>query len=89
MKTYDFTPLKNNDTEYQKITDSVSERYKGDWDDRIHDSYLRYVKQTEELSLKVHIIRCKAETLEKEAEGLKIEELQRKADSLCREADAI
>lgn len=89
MKTYDLTPLKNNDVEYGKVIESVSEHYKGDWDDKIHDSYLRYVKQVQEQSQKVHYIRCKAETLEKEVEGLKLDELQKRVESLCREANSV
>lgn len=89
MKIYDLTPVRNNDVEYKKAAEAVAEHYKGAWDDKIHDSYLRYVKQIQEQSHKVHMIRCKAETLEKEVEGLKIEEQQKKAEGLCREADSI
>lgn len=89
MRTIDLSSLKNNDSEYEKLIDSATDSYKGDWDDQIHDSYLRYLKQIQEQSRTIHVIRCKAETLEKEAEGLKIEEVRRKADSLCREADSV
>lgn len=89
MKTVDLTPLKNNDTEYEKLAATVSEHYKCDWDDAVHDSYGVYVKQVNEKSRSVRVIRCKAEALAKEAEGLRIEELIRKAASLCREAGDI
>lgn len=89
MKTYDLTPLKSNDVEYGEAVESVVEYYRGDWDDEIHDSYMRYVKQVQEQSQKIHVIRCKAETLKKEVEGLNVEELKQIADSLCREADSV
>ena len=89
MKTVDLTPLKSIDTEYERSSDTVSENYKGDWDDKIHNSYLMYLKQIQENSRKIHVIRCKAETLVKEAEGLKIDELKRRGEALCREADSV
>ena len=89
MKIYDLTPLKNNDEEYRKLKELVSERYKDDWDDKVHDSYLIYVKQVQEQLQKLHVIRCKADILEKEAENLNVEELQKRAENLCREADSI
>ena len=89
MKAYDFTPLKTNDVEYQNLVASVTEHYIGDWDDRIHESYMKYLKQVAEHSSKVNDIKCKIEAMEKEVCGFKTEELQIRAESLCREADAI
>lgn len=85
----DLTPLKKNDMEYQRLAASISERYKCEWDDTVHDSYGVYVKQVEERSRSLRIIRCKAEALEKEAESLKIDELISKAVILCREAGSV
>ena len=89
MTTYDFAPLIKNDIEYGKMVETVTRCYKKDWDDKIHDSYLRYVKQVQENFRKIHSIRCKAETLEKEAYDLKTKELQTIAEHLCTEADSI
>ena len=89
MKVVDLAPLKSIDTEYEKVYDTVSENYKGDWDDKIHDSYLRYLKQVHENSRKIHVIRCKAETLEKELYGLRVDELKKMSEILCREADSV
>ena len=88
MKTVDLTPLKQNDAEYEGLAASVSERYKCEWDDAVHDSYSVYVKQADERSRSVRVIRCKAEALVKEAEGLKTDELIMKAAILCREAES-
>ena len=89
MKNIDFTPLIQNDIEYQILVQSVCESYKGDWDDKIHDSYLRYVNQVQEQSQMVHEIRCKAEILQKEVEELQIEEIHKTANSLCKEAYSV
>ena len=89
MKIVDLTPLKNNDTEYERLAASVSERYKCEWDDAVHDSYGVYVRQVDERSRSVRVIRCKAEALAKEAEGLKIDELIRKTAILCREVESV
>lgn len=89
MKIVDLTPLKNNDAEYEKVAASVSEHYKCEWDDAVHDSYNVFVKQVEERSRSVRVIRCKAEALAKEADSLKIDELIKKAVILCREAGTV
>lgn len=89
MRIIDLTPLEKNDTQYERLAASVFEHYKCEWDDAVHDSYGIYVKQVEERSLAVRVIRCKTEALAKEAEGLKIDELVRKAAMLCREAGGI
>lgn len=89
MRTVDLTPLKDNDTQYEKIVVELADRFKCEWDDSIHDSYDLYVRQLQEHSQEVRAIRCKAETLEKEAEELKVDELKKKADVLCREADSV
>lgn len=89
MKTVDITSIRDIDIQYEKIVSTLGERYKGEWDDAVHESYGRFVNQLYDLSREVKTIRCKVETLEKETEGLKIEELTRKAEILCKEADAV
>lgn len=89
MKTVDITLIRDIDIQYEKSVSNLGEKYKGEWDDAIHESYGRYVTQLQELSREVKSIRCKVETLEKEAEELKIEELARKAEMLCKEADEV
>lgn len=89
MRTVDLTPLINNDHEYEKAYLNISEKYKCNWDDTVHDSYLRLVKDIQEYSSNIHRIRCKAECLEKEIEALNVDSMMTKADSLCREANSI
>ncbi len=89
MKAVDLTPLKNNDAEFEKLASAVTDHYKCDWNDAVHDSYGSFVKQVQERSRSIRVVRCKAEELEKEAEGLKIDEQIRKTASLCREAENV
>lgn len=89
MKQYDLIPLKDNDNEYAKLSGSVEADYKGSWDDKVHDSYAGYVKHVQENSRRVHVIRCKAETIEKELDGLKIDDMTSLSLQLCREVDSI
>jgi len=89
MRTVDLTPLKDNDTQYEKIVVELANRFKCEWDDSIHDSYDLYVRQLQEHTKEVRAIRCKAETLEKEAEELKVDEIKKMADVLFREADLV
>lgn len=89
MKEINLSPLIHSDIEYGKIVTKLGERFKCEWDDSVHDSYGLYIKQLQEYSREVHSIRCKAETLEREIADLKITELKKKVEILCREADAI
>lgn len=89
MKVMDLSPLKNNDAEFQKITTAISEKFKCDWDDSIHDSYGKYVSFSQQCSQEVRSIRCKAESLTAEVEDLEIEKLKNRAAELCKEADAV
>ena len=89
MKTVNLAPLLKLDKEYENACNTASENYKGAWDDSIHDSYMVLLKLMQENVRKIHVIRCKAETLNKETEGLKVEELKRLSDNLCREADSV
>ena len=89
MNEFDFSPLINTDSCYERLVESIVEKYKCDWDDKIHDSFFPYVESMQENSLRIHEIRCKAETLGKEVEGLRIEEKIRKADNLCNEVASL
>ena len=85
----DITAIKENDTQYGQNVSETESRYKCDWDDAVHDSYGVLVKQLLDNAERVRNIRCKAETLQKEVEGLDIDALKEKADVLCKEAESI
>lgn len=89
MKTVDLTPLLDNDSEFAKLVGSVSEKYKCDWDDAVHDSYGAFVRNLDDYSKQIHSIRCKAETLEKEESALNVDDVVSSADRLCREAESV
>lgn len=89
METVDLSQLKNNDLEYEKIAADLAEHYKCDWDDSVHDSYGRYVKQIQDNSKIVHTIRCKIEILVKEVDAFDIEKLREQAVSLEREVESM
>lgn len=89
MKTIDLTQLLDNDSEFAKLVGSVSEKYKCDWDDAVHDSYASFVRDLDDCSKQIHAIRCKAETLEKEETALKVDDVISSADQLCREAESV
>ena len=85
----DITAIKENDTQYSQNVRETELRYKCDWDDSIHDSYGVLVKQLLDNAEKVRNIRCKAETLQEEVDGLDIDALKEKADALCKEAASV
>ena len=89
MKTVDLTPLKANDSEYEDLANVIADRFECKWDDAVHESYGQYVKQVQEQSRTIHVIRCKAETLLEEIEGLNVDELVQKAGTLCEESEAV
>lgn len=86
MNTVDLTPLRENEVQYSKIATEVAEKYKGSWDDTVHDSYGRYVKHVHEYADGVKTIKNKAEIILREVEGLKIPELISYAETLRQEA---
>ena len=89
MTVFDLGPLKKNENEYDNLVSAVTEQYRGDWDDPVHESYVMYVKQVQERCRVIREICCKAEDLAIEVGKLEIKELTKKAESLCREADMV
>lgn len=89
MKTYDLAALRNLDEIYMKLYGDISENYKCQWDDSIHDSYLSYVKHIDDLSQQVHTIRCAVDTIEGVSDGLQVDELEQKAQDLRWEAETV
>ena len=89
MRDFDISPLKENDIRYGKLVEDTASCFNCDWDDAVHDSYLTFVKQLKELSDEARRIRCRTESLEKEAESLNMDKILSEAESLCREAETV
>lgn len=89
MKNVDLSPLKNNDLEYKKIMTLLSEKFNGNWDDNIHESFRLFIKQISDNADSVHRVRSKAEMLLKEINELNIDEQLKKALDLCGEVDLL
>ena len=89
MKQFDLILLKEIDAEFNTITENVEVEYKGEWDDKIHDSYLRYVKQVQDQSRCIHKIKSQIEEIMEEAQKLDIDDMKRMVDNLCGEAAAV
>ena len=79
----------NADIEYEKLSVSLTERFKGAWNDSVHNSFLGYVNLVQDHSQRIHSIRCKAESLEKEVEELRIDETIKMTENLCQEAETV
>lgn len=89
MSEVDLSPLIEVDNQFKKAVTDAEDKYKGDWDDPVHDSYRGLNAKLDEDSRNLHTIRCQAETIKKELYGLKVEELISRADSLCMEAASV
>ena len=89
MNNVDLMPLIDNDTEFEKIKSSIEERFKGNWDDAVHESYGLYVNQVKERAVMLHKIRSTAEDIKRTVEGLNVETLVREAELICSEADSV
>lgn len=89
MKTIDISPLITNDQEYKKIVLEIYEKYLSDWNDTVHDSFALFNRQLQDKSEELHILRCKAEGILKEAQTLKVNEYNKHVAALCREVDLI
>lgn len=89
MITVDLSSLKANDIEYEELSKTISNRFDCEWDDSVHESYRIYVRNVQERSRSIHMIRCKAEVLAKEIEELKIDEVIHKAEILCEESSSV
>lgn len=89
MKKVNLSPLKNNDLEYKKIITLISEKFNGNWDDNIYESFRLFIKQISNNADSVHRVRSKAEMILKEINELNIDEQLNKALDLCGEADLL
>ncbi len=89
MKSVDLSPLNKNDTEFQKTVTELSGKYRCDWNDSVHDSFLPFVRTMEDHSQSLHRISSKAETILSDVEQINMDELCSSADNLVSEADSV
>lgn len=86
MKTIDLSILAQTDKEYSSACLSLKEKYKGDWDDDVHESFRLLLTQIETNQASVHTIHNEANAIKSEVLDLNVEGLCRTANSLCKEA---
>lgn len=89
MMEIDLTPLMEMDTQYEQIILDVVNHFQCDWDDKVHDSYGRLVKQFREYEKQVKAVRLEADKAKHEVEALRINEIDSKTDALCEEARSV
>lgn len=89
MKSVDLSPLNKNDTEFQKAVTELSGKYRCDWNDSVHDSFLPFVRTMEDHSQTLHRIGGKAESILSEVEKINMDELCSTANNLVSEADSV
>lgn len=89
IDTAGLSEIKKCDSEYNKLLSDLSNSYNCNWNDMIHDSYLNYLKQIQDIYAEIHSINCNMNVLNKELEYLHIDEIKNETDKLCREADLV
>lgn len=89
MKNVDLSPLVSCEATYERASTNVSEKYNCAWDDAVHDSFWRFVRQVKEDGLKLHDTRTATELLEKAVDAHNVDALQSKSLALVKEAEAL
>ena len=89
MNAPELASLQQVDTGYRELSVAIKESYRGDWDDDVHRSYGRYVKNVEQNAVRIHTVNRQAKQLIKTATSLGVERLSKHADELHRRAETI
>ena len=87
MNNDDILSLKSNVDEYADLSMRLSNAYRCDWDDAVHESYGKYVIHVQEKEALLSKIYDESEKLIRQINELKIDVIIKKANSLCLEAD--
>ena len=89
MKELDLSMLGQTDSAYEKAAIALNEKYKGFWDDEVHNSFHLLLDQIEENRARIHS--CATDAVEEyhAAVELDVEGLCRTAESLCREVETL
>lgn len=89
MTNIDLSSLGLLDAEFASRTTALAERFQSEWDDDVHDSFSRYIKQVRDYQNEVHDIRTRTELILKAVEDLGVQDLCEKAMVLCQEVETI
>lgn len=89
MNAPELASLQKVDTEYRELSVEIKDSYRGDWDDAVHRSYGRYVKNVEQNAIKIRTVNRQARQIIKTATSLGVERLSKHADELYRGATTI
>ena len=89
MKEVDLTTLVQTDSMYEKAALALSEKYKGSWDDEVHNSFHPLLTQIDENHSKIHSGSTEAKEIYDAALALNIYGLCQTAESLCREVASL
>ena len=89
MRSIDLTSLTQTDTEYEKAALALNEKYKGNWDDEVHDSFRILLNKVEENRSNIHSISFQVHSIVSATTALDIDGLCSTAKSLCREVQSL
>lgn len=89
MKEIDLSTLVQTDSMYEKASIALSERFKGAWDDEVHNSFHLLLTQIDENHTKIHSGSTEAEEIYNAAIALNIDGLCQTAECLCREVNSL
>ncbi len=89
MNEVELSPLRDNEIQFAKLVSDIEVKYNGNWDDAVHDSYGRYVKQVCDYAEGIKVIRQTAENIQREVGELNIPGLVEYVDVLRGEAESI
>ena len=82
----DLTFLTQSSNHFSEIVTSLSEKYKCNWDDVVHDSFQLYVSKMQESSKMIHSAANEANHILKDVDSFGIDTLEKQASGLYREA---
>ena len=89
MKEINLSTLTQTDSMYEKAALALSEKYKGSWDDEVHNSFHLLLTQINDNYSKIHSCSTEAGEIYDSVIALNIDGLCQTADNLCREVDSL
>ena len=89
MKEVDLTVLEQTDSKYGNAALLLSEKYKGAWNDEVHNSFRPLLNQIDENHSRIHSASTEAKQIYDAVKALNINGLCQTAERLCREVDSL